>query len=158
VTVSFTGRLDMPIPYQILGYHPGSVTGSEGCEFQEWAWDTFVVPAGGPHEPEVHLEGLHLLRLRSGRLSVDIDWWLDALMGSALDDTEVAAVGLFRHQGRWIGMALGKNKKGQNRSGAFDFGADRIVFPFTQELRVVARQLRWKLEATAAAASPAPMP
>jgi len=145
VSVHFAGPLDMPIPYAILGYHPGSVTGSESCVFQESSREALSIPAGGPHEPEVRIENLHVLRLHSGRLLVDIDWWLDTLMGPALDDTEVAALALFRHRGRWIGMALGYNKKGLSRSGAFDFSADHIVFPFSDELRVVSRQLRAQL-------------
>jgi hypothetical protein len=147
VTVSFDSVLDLPIPYRILWYHPGRLGSSVACVFREWRVARLVVPPGGVTRSDIELRDVHLFGLDEGELQVDIDGWLDALMGGALDDTSVRSVALFRHGGRWLATALGGNKQGQPRSGTFDFAADRILFPTPGEMKAVARHVRPTLEA-----------
>ncbi len=147
VALRFVAALDMPIPYSILGYHPGRVRASESCAFREWFLGRFGVPHAGKTGVEtLDVQDVHVFSLTGGRLRVDIDWWLDALLGSALDDTDVEAVVVLRYQGRWLGLAIGHNRDGEPRSGTFDFAADRIVFPSTPELKTIARQMRREVE------------
>jgi hypothetical protein len=102
----------------------------------------------------IAVDDVHLFVLREGRLAVDIHAWLDKLLGSALDDTDVQAFALARKGGRWLGIALGRNPGGQPRSGVFDMTADRVLFPVPSEVRSVARALR----ATAQTLTPSPPP
>lgn len=149
VTVRFEGRLEVPIPYSILWYHPGRIRGGDSCAFREWSLGTLQLPyEASPGAPPVTLElgDVHLFDLDAGRLEVDIDGWLDRLMGSALDDTDVTGLVVFRYAGRGYGMALGHNRGRRARSGVFDFQGDRIVFPSTSELKAVARSMRSRLE------------
>lgn len=129
-----------PIPYSILGYHPGSFIASPRCVLREWLLGTVRV---GP----VRLDEVHLFEVSEGRMRVDIVGWLDFLLGASLDDTEVTGLVVFRRDGRWLGMAVGHNDKGGPRSGLFDFTQDRILFPSPPELRGVASQMRTSLAA-----------
>jgi hypothetical protein len=149
VTVHFEGSLDVPIPYSILWYHPGRIRGADSCSFREWMLGTVHLPheaRPGAAPSTLELSNVHLFGLDWGRLEVDIDGWLDRLMGSAIDDTEVNGLVVFRYAGRGYGMALGHNRSRRALSGAFDFQGDRIVFPYPSELKTVGRLMRWRLE------------
>jgi hypothetical protein len=136
VVLRFEGDLDEPIPYSILGYHPGRFTTAAESTLLEWRMGDFVSGAG----PTLH--DVRLFVLASGRIFVDVDAWLDFLAGASLDDTEVSALAVCRRDGRWMGLALGRSKSGEPRSGSFDFADDRIVVPSPEEMRAAARWLR----------------
>jgi hypothetical protein len=142
VDALFEGPLDMPIPYTILGYHPGSLRADEACAFREWRLGDLAVP--GPQGPLL-VQDVRAFGFRSGRIRVDFDGWLDWLMGAALDDTNVTGIAIFRLRGRWIGMAVGRNDKGEPRSGSFDFQLDKVLIPPPDDLRAVARHLRRRI-------------
>lgn len=158
VTLVFDGALELPIPYRILWYRPGSVLATETCLFREWRLGALSLP--GPRTadnapPEaVHLDDVHLFALRGGQLDVDIDGWLDRLMGGRLDDTRVNGIVLMRWKGRWLGLAIGHNRDGRARSGTFDFTDDRILFPSPAELKAVARHMRSRIASLVAADAP----
>jgi hypothetical protein len=145
VEVEFEGPLVFPIPYRILWYHPGKIRASATCVFREWSFGSVNLPFD-PATP-IELEEVHLFGLERGDLAVDIDGWLDFILGSALDDTEVSGVVIFREGGRDYGMAIGHNNKGESRSGVFDLAEDKIVFPVPAEMKLVARNMRRRLEA-----------
>ncbi len=146
VAVELDGRLELPIPYRILWlYRPGTMWSDASLRASDWPIGTLTVaPATGP---QLRLEGVHLLRLEQGRAGVDIDAWLDRLMGGRLDDMTVGGVALFRCQGRSWAMAIGQNPRGARRFGLFDLTSDEIVFPAPEAFKVVARQVRVLLEA-----------
>jgi hypothetical protein len=142
VVLRFEVDLDEPIPYSILGYHPGRFATSAESRFLEWRMGDYVPGSGA-----APLEDVRLFVLVSGRIRVDIAGWLDFLAGSALDDTEVNALAVARRGGRFVGIAVGHGKGGAPRSGSFDFAADRILFPSPAELKASARWLRGRLTA-----------
>jgi len=149
VTIRFERSLDVPIPYSILWYHPGRIRGEGLCAFREWSLGNVGVPYQARPDAAaatLALADVHLFALDTGRLRVDIDGWLDRLMGSALDDTDLVGLAVFGWAGRGYGMALGHNPGRQPRSGAFDFRGDRVVFPMSGELKAVSRSLRARLE------------
>jgi len=150
VTLVLDSALKLPIPYSILWYHPGRFATSETCTFREWMLGSVAVPAprpkGASPPPPVTLDDVHLFALDHGRIEVDVDAWLDKLLGGALDDTTVTGVLLFRRQGRWLAVAVGYNKDGKGRAGTFDFAQDEIVFPVPAEMKAVAREMRSRLE------------
>jgi hypothetical protein len=158
VTLVLDGDLKLPVPYTILWYHPGRFLTSETCFFREWILGPMTVPVAAAREGQpattVELQDVHLFALDHGRIAVDVDAWLDRLMGSALDDTVVTGILLFRRSGRWLAVAVGYNNDGKGRTGTFDFAEDRIVFPVPADMKAVARQMRAQMEALMA--SPAP--
>lgn len=147
VQVQFHGDLDLPIPYSILGYHPGSFTASETCVLREWMFDTLKLTLDDgkndpAHAPTVELNDVHLFGVEQGRILIDIDGWLDAVMGGALDDTGVTCLMLCRRGEEWLGFAMGYNKDGNGRSGALSFVKDAILFPTPAELRGIGPRMR----------------
>ncbi len=151
IELEFNRKLDLPIPYSILGYNPGSFTATEQCLFREWmlgpAEFVFQRQArGGAYLDTVRLENVHLFGLREGQVNLEIDGWIDRLLGGAIDDTRVTGLMLCRHEGNWVGFALGYNKDGEGRSGAFSFAEDRILFPTPERLKGIARLMRTRME------------
>ena len=149
VTAVFDGPLDLPIPYRILWYNPGRFTTAATCQFEEWSLGDVRAPAADGTQAalaEVRVFGLAHGQV-AGDISVDIDGWIDRLLGASLDDTHVTGLLLLRHAGRPYAMAVGYNRHGHGRSGAFDLAADRIVFPLPEALRAAGRELRARLEA-----------
>jgi len=155
VTIVLDRPLKLPIPYSILGYHPGSVEGGPACVFREWSLGAIGMAHGGTR---LELTDVRLFGLREGRLFVDIDGWLDRLAGRLLDDSDLEGLALFRHEGRWLGIGFGHNPRGEPRSGLFDFARDRVVLPLPGEMRTVARFLRARAAALMSAASEATPP
>jgi hypothetical protein len=151
VPVTFKGGLDLPVPYSILGYHPGSFRASENCVFREWMFPRFELAHQQMQDGKIVqkilvLEDVHLFGLQEGKVKIDIDGWLDALMGDALDDTDVTCLMLCRYQGKWYGFAMGYSNDGGGRSGAFAFDKDEIIFPSTPEMRTIGREMRRRKE------------
>ncbi|MCA9726131.1 MAG: hypothetical protein KC729_00505 [Candidatus Eisenbacteria bacterium] len=151
ITVHFDGRLKLPIPYSILGYNPGSFRASERCVFREWDLGTVTLQHARKVDDRVEtvpvvLENVHLFGLDEGEVSLDIDGWLDRMMGGNLDDTDIVGLMLCRYQGKWMGVAMGYNKDHRGRSGALDFGEDKVVFPSPDEIKTVGRTMRSRVE------------
>jgi hypothetical protein len=151
VRIDFNGPLDLPVPYSILGYHPGSFTATEECVFREWILGTVSLAhaeevGGRVVESTIELEDVHLFGLARGKVVIDIDAWLDVLLGSMLDDTDVTCLLLCRYHGAWLAFAMGYNSDHEGRSGAFVFAKDEILFPSPPEMRTVGRQMRKRTE------------
>jgi len=150
--VVLTGKHRIRIPYDILGYHPGKLRASPSLELEEWDLGTLRLDprsrrrAGAGGEGILELRRVKLWGVRRGRLDMDIDGWLDAMMGSRLDDTRITGIALYELHGHTIGMALGYSRGGEGRSGAFDLTADRILFPYPREYKAAGAFLRGRLE------------
>jgi hypothetical protein len=145
VRMTFTGPLDVPVPYSLLGYHPGSLLGSPVVTLEEWQIGRTLVANVGEGDPVLELEDLTLWGIVAGEVWIDIDGWVDRLMGGRVDDTFVVGLAIFRFQGARLAMALGFNRDGEGRSGALDLQADRLRFPAPPALKVIGRDLRGRV-------------
>ena len=151
VTSRFTTAIDLPVPYQILGYHPGSFQGNAEIHFEEVPIGNRRVPYFVEVDGEVvprpfTIEEARLYLLVDGALDIDIHGWLDRLAGGKLDDTRLAAIVVFKKDANLYGMAIGYNRKGQPRSGTIAFAEDKILYPNPPELKAVAREMRREIE------------
>jgi hypothetical protein len=139
--------LDLPMPYSILGYHPGTMRLAREIDLSEWRLgDLDLRIAGKDGSGELAVAGLTVLRLDTGWLILDVDGVLDRLLGKLLDDTWTAGVAVFRRDGCLTGLALGYNRKLRPIFGEFDFRADKVLAhdrPLTSGLSAYAR--RWTL-------------
>jgi hypothetical protein len=153
VTLRFDGPVDVAIPYHILWYHPGRIRASPSCRFREWrlARLPFETRKGGQKTASSLLTDVRLFALDEGELLLDIDGWLDALLGDALDDTFVACLAVGRHRDREYGFAFGRNREGKPRIGVFDLSDDSAAFPLSPELRAANRAVRREYERRAGA-------
>ncbi len=148
VTVRFLSDLALPVPYSVLGYHPGRLRSSQLVVLDEWPmgdWGFQWEDGDGRHRFLArHLE---LFALREGQVRIDIDGLVDWLLGGRIDDIEITGLALFRWEGRRWGLAFGYNDDGKGRTGVLDLGEDRILFPPPRPLLMLGRRLRSIAEA-----------
>jgi hypothetical protein len=137
--------LDLPVPYEILNYHPGRVRISEVVLLEEWKLGRVRLD-GGADAPPIVLEDVVVWGIRRGRIEMDVDGWLDSMLGSKLDDMRLGGFASFRYQGERIGLALGYGPDGLGRSGALDFRGDKVLFPAPPALKRSGAYLRGRLE------------
>jgi hypothetical protein len=147
VRLEFTKPIDLPIPYSILGYHPGSFTASQYCVFREWEIGKIRLSEAEQKDNRtetrtIDLEDVHLFASVEGDVRIDIDAWIDALLGGAIDDTDITALMLCRWQGEWYGVAMGYGHDKSGRSGILSLRQDKILFPTPDGLHGVGRQMR----------------
>ena len=133
VTITFQKELKTPVPYDILSYHPGSVRSSESVRFREWHIPKRTLRWTSTEALE--LSDIYVFGIYEGWTIVDIDGWLDALLGGSLDDTRIITLVLFKYDGNWHGLAAGFGHSGEGRSGVFDFSRNKILFPTPDEFR-----------------------
>jgi hypothetical protein len=147
VVCDFTGDIHEAVPYSILGYHPGSLRSTRHTVWREWLLGSVSVPyRDGEEARSADLEDVRLWALVEGEIWLDIDAFVDRLLGPKLDDTRVTGLLLFREKGRLCGMAVGYNRKGEGHSGALSLDDDAVRFPSPGYLRVVARTMRARME------------
>ncbi len=119
-----------PMPYDILGYHPGSLRLSREIVLGEWRLgDLNLHLPGNGKEPgrDFTVAGLFVLRLEQGWLVLDADGLVDRLLGAALDDTWTEGIALARVDGERAAVALGQNRGGRPLSGEFDLRQDKVL-------------------------------
>ncbi len=148
VDALFREGLNLPIPYRILGYPPGHLRASKDLCLKEWDLGrmSLEVPADSGNST-IELTDIRLFGVATGTLWVDIDGWLDALVGGKLDDTRITGLILFRHGGDFWGLAVGYNRDWKGRSGLMNFREDQIRFPSPAPLKSVGWKMRQILEA-----------
>lgn len=144
----FRGDGEIPIPYRILTYRPGRLRASPVLRLREWRLGEVRFAPGNSEGADgvVALRDATVWGITDGSFMLDVDGWLDALLGARLDDTRIVGFAVFRHGGRRIGMAMGYNREGRGHSGAFLLEEDRILFPTPPELQAAARLLRHRVE------------
>ncbi|MBD3236689.1 MAG: hypothetical protein GF330_08295 [Candidatus Eisenbacteria bacterium] len=139
----FHEDLDFPVPYSILGYHPGSLLASRDALFEERYFPRLRIPNPDPDEPEtIEIRDVTLWSLVSGEIVIDIDGWVDFLLGGRLDDTYVVALAVFRFEGERLAVATGFNDEGRGRSGTLDLSRNTIRFPASSANKAIGRGLR----------------
>jgi hypothetical protein len=140
VSIAFHEELKTPVPYSILGYHPGSVTASEMLRFREW--DMPSKSLRWSRSGAIELTDVYVFGVCEGWAIVDIDTWLDTILGGLLDDTRIVVLALFKYNGEWHGLAAGYDPDGEGRSGIFNFSQNKILFPTPRELRMLGPYFR----------------
>lgn len=151
VVSRFVDDIDLPVPYEILSYHPGSFRLSREMNFREIRLgDQEILHAVRNRKKTTsstfRIQDVRIYILDDGLLEIDIDGWLDVLAGDNLDDTRMGGLIVFRRHGVLYGMGLGYTRKGDGRSGTISFEEDKVLYPNPPEFRSIARQMRRTLE------------
>ena len=141
IRMRFHEPLDVPVPYSILGYHPGSILSTPEVVLMEWRIGDLSL-AGTADQKTVELSDVTVWGLVEGRIDLDIDGWVDFLLGGKLDDTRIVALAVYRYAGERYALAAGFNDEGNGHSGALDLQKDEIRFPAPDEFKLIGRQLR----------------
>ena len=74
------------------------------------------------------------LPIEKGYLLIDVDEWLDVLLGDFVDDMDMRRLVFFTYRGDWMCLLDGTGRKGQPLRAYFNFRRNRIVFPVPGEL------------------------
>lgn len=133
--IELAEALALPLPYSILGYHPGTLHVSRVIDATEWNYPVSILRVPGEKPPRrVRILGITAVRIETGHFVLDVDGWLDRLLGKKLDDTWVEAFVLGRvvdsgdpEELGLQGIALGRSRDGRALSGAFDFKHDAVL-------------------------------
>jgi len=145
--ITFDGKQHLPVPYSLLGYRPGHIKVSEALVLDEWTLGDFVFPWGPKNKPiQVVLRDVTLWAINPGTLFMDIDGWLDLLLGKTVDDTHIVGLALFRYEGERYAVALGYNREGEGASGMIHLRKNMLMFPYPGRFQHAAQLLRARLE------------
>lgn len=125
--VAFDGEIDIPVPFALLWYHPGSLRSTRELRFEERRFASLPTTAG-PAEP------VYSFRLLEGAMTIDVDAWLDALLGRVVDDFAIRLVAVARWRGSWRCILGGAGREDRRIIAAFDLARNAIVFPVPDEL------------------------
>ena len=67
-------------------------------------------------------------------MTIDVDAWLDALLGRVVDDFSVRLVAIARWRGSWRCLLGGTGREDRRIIAAFDLERNTITFPVPSEL------------------------
>lgn len=123
-SIHLTGSLEPAMPYSILGYHPGTLRVSGDLRLLEAHLGGISLRVEGT---TVMVTQVHLFRLEKGTVALDVDGWLDSLLGKALDDAAVVGFVTAREQDRLLGLGVSLGRKGRKIYGEFDFRRDKVL-------------------------------
>jgi len=126
--ITLTDNLKLSMPYSILGYHPGSLFLARNVRLSEWRLgnrDVHVV-----HDETTvptPVSGLAVFRLDTGWVVLDVDGWLDRLLGKKLDDSWMVGFAVGRVDDEVKGLGMAESRKGRRLYGEIDFREDKIL-------------------------------
>ena len=116
--------LDRKMPYSILGYHPGSLRVSRQIKLTEARRGTMAMNRG----TEVFLaREVTMFRLDEGHVILDVDGFVDRLLGKGLDDSATIGFVLARDEEQLVGLAVSLGRNGRRIYGEFDFRRDKVL-------------------------------
>lgn len=136
ISLEFNGAVVIPIPFSLLGYHPGTVRSTQLVSFHvsrfyyndpndskdsTWAYD---------------------LALSDGSVLIDVDDWIVYLLSNVFDKIQVRHIVFFYYADEWIGLLEGKGKVfGRSMREYFDFTHNGIIYPVPPKLDKIGRSL-----------------
>lgn len=127
-TLSLTEPQDNPMPYSILGYHPGSLRVAGVLVFSELGPADLTITYEKDDEKIVELmTEVRLFPLEQGFVILDADGWLDALLGAGLDDAWNLGFVIGREEGKLVGLGVSLGRDGRRIFGEFDFTQDKVL-------------------------------
>lgn len=116
------------MPYSILGYHPGSLLIAGDMVLSELAAADLNLRWGqGAEARSGTVTEARVFVLEKGHVVLDADGWLDALLGSSLDDSWTLGFVTGREEGRLLGLGVSVGRKGRPIYGEFDFATDEVL-------------------------------
>jgi len=122
--IELISDLDPAMPYSILGYHPGTLRISGKIRMTEVHLGAVELASV---DGETKVTDIQLFRLEQGTLILDVDGWLDAILGKRLDDSAMLGFVAAREDGRQIGLAVSIGDKGRAIYGELDFQQDKVL-------------------------------
>ena len=126
--LTLAGDQDNPMPYSILGYHPGSLRLGAVLVFSELGpIDLTITYEKGDEQVTELMTEVRIFPLEEGYVLLDADGWLDALLGSGLDDAWTLGFVTGREDGKLVGLGVSLGRDGRRIFGEFDFTRDKVL-------------------------------
>ena len=122
--VILTEPMDRGMPYSILGYHPGSLRVSRRMKLTEIHKSTLTLHQG---QDVFVFNDVIMFRLDEGHVILDVDGFVDRMLGKMLDDAATVGFVLARQQEQLMGLAVSLGRNGRSIYGEFDFRRDKIL-------------------------------
>jgi len=135
LTVAFRQEMKIPVPFSLLGYHPGWIRASEKVAFTEVRSASRALDDGSALSP------FYVFRLTEGYAAIDVDEWITFLFSSIIDDITIRVLAVFRYKDHWYCMMDGTGRRGQIIAGLLDFRTNAITFPLPGEMKELAEVL-----------------
>lgn len=136
---SFDEELAFPLPFTVLGLPVGEVRATPYVSMaEELLGAKSYRNANGE---ELRFESVHLFRLRHGSVTIDFRDWIDALLGSLVEDVTVRVALVFRHEERWYALVAAEGRNGRIHAGGYDFKADRGLIPVPDRFNGIVNRL-----------------
>ena len=135
-------RLEMPMPYSILGYHPGTLSFDTPLELHEWRLGQVSLQVPDPEgdgQTRRPARGVTIWQITGGWIILDVDAWVDRLLGKAADDAAMAGFTAARVGGELVGVGNSTGRDGRRLLGELDFRSGEVA----THGRPVARGLSW---------------
>ena len=127
-TLVMRGKQDHPMPYSIMGYHPGSLRIGGVLVLSELAPTDLALAYMEDGERITRwMTEVRIFPLEQGYVVLDADGFLDALLGAGLDDAWALGFVIGREDGRRVGLGVSLGKKGRRIFGEFDFTQDKVM-------------------------------
>ena len=124
ISLVFNGAVAIPIPFSLLGYHPGTVRSTEEVSFH-----VLRTLYADPKDPTFST-WVYDLALSDGNVLIDVDDWIVYILGNVFDKIQVRHIVFFNYDNKWIGLLEGKGKVfGRDMREYFDFTHNGILFP-----------------------------
>jgi hypothetical protein len=135
----FASDLEIPLPIEILDYHPGRVRlGRRIIGVQR------VVPKLLLRHPErgstTSIGPVYVVDLSEGGMQIDLDWWLDLLLGRNITDLDTRLVLIFQLGRTWFGVLGGYGNAGQVLSWTFELRHSYFIVNPPPQLRGLAER------------------
>lgn len=125
--VTFDGSLDFPLPYSIVGYHPGSLRVSSVLRLAELAPQDMTLAWRTKREIVRHpVSMVRVFTCEGGYLLLDADAVVDRLLGDLLDDAWTVGFVTARDDKQLLGISIMVGRDLRSIYGEFDFARDRI--------------------------------
>lgn len=144
--LAFDDRLTFPLPYSLLGYHPGSLRLAPTLVLAELAPVDLTLSWRAKHGREQHaVEQARVFVCERGYMLLDADAVVDHLLGDLLDDAWTVGFATARDGDHWLAISLMLGREGRAMYGEFDLARDRIEphgRPLAEALAAAAR--RWQ--------------
>lgn len=121
-------RLEIPMPYSILGYHPGSLSFDSPLVLREWRLGSrtaYVTVEGQTRRYAAH--ALTIYEIAAGWIVLDVDGWLDALLGKAADDAAMQGFAVAWVEGELVGVGNSVGRGGRRILGELDFRTGEVA-------------------------------
>ena len=117
--VRFGEDLEIPLPINILGYRPGRVRLARTITGDQRVLRRLTL--SHPENQRLAVIGpVYVVDLQEGGMQIELDWWLDLLLGRDFGDLDARLVLIFRYRGTCFGVLGGYTRGDRVLSWTFD--------------------------------------